>query len=235
MIRSLCSISCIAVASMIASTTALASTITLLPSDIHQNDTTTAQFADGNLTLTPLIGATPATFNGADPGRLGIDDQGTNANAFNDPDTDPNNGNEEKLQFEFSATSGLTRIGWDFSRTNVAISGFTADPLASFSGNNAGLSAQYSGGILSFALPFSPAFSDSDGFLDLANPAASAGATLLLSVSDPNEAGAQLAITAIEYATGIPEPSALLLMAGGLVVAGLRRVSRHARSCGSSV
>jgi hypothetical protein len=141
-----------------------------------------------------LIGGAAATFN-ANAARLGIDDQGTNANGFNDPDTDPNNGNEEMLEMAFSANAGLTQMSWDFSRAaNIEISGLPRRPRVPRSAGSSDpngvepdLSATYDAlsGTLSFALPFNIAFGNNDGFLDLANAAASAGATLTLKVTDP--------------------------------------------------
>jgi hypothetical protein len=113
---------------------ASASIVTLTPGDINGEDTNTAVFDNGDVIMRALIGGAAATFNG-NAARLGIDDQGTNANGFNDPDTDPNNGNEEMLEMAFSSTAGLTQMSWDFSRAaNIEISGFLSDPGASFSG-----------------------------------------------------------------------------------------------------
>jgi hypothetical protein len=212
---------------------ASASIVTLTPGDINGEDTNTAVFDNGDVIMRALIGGAAATFNG-NAARLGIDDQGTNANGFNDPDTDPNNGNEEMLEMAFSSTAGLTQMSWDFSRAaNIEISGFLSDPGASFSGQfqdpngvEPDLSATYDAlsGTLSFALPFNIAFGNNDGFLDLANAAASAGATLTLKVTDVNEAGAQLAITSISYDNNVPAPAGAALLAGaGLFVARRRR------------
>jgi hypothetical protein len=212
--------------------TASASIVTLTPDQINGGDTNNGVFDNGDVIMRALIGGSTATFN-ANAARLGIDDQGTNANAFNDPDTDPNNGNEEMLEMAFSANAGLTQLSWDFSRAaNVEISGFLADPGASFSGRNfdpngvlPDLSSTYDAltGTLSFALPFNIAFGGDDGFLDLANAAASAGATLTLKVTDPDEAGAQLAITSISYDSAVPAPAGAALLAGAGLVAMRRR------------
>lgn len=212
---------------------AAASIVTLTPGQINGEDTNTAVFDNGDVIMRALIGGSTATFN-ASAARLGIDDQGTNANGFNDPDTDPNNGNEEMLQMEFSANAGLTQLSWDFSRaSNVEISGFLADPGASFSGQFQDpngvvpdLSSTYDAltGTLSFALPFNIAFGNNDGFLDLANAAASAGATLTLKVSDIDQAGAQLAITSISYDNNVPAPAGVAVLAGaGALLARRRR------------
>lgn len=188
---------------------AQAAPVSLTPSQINGEDTTTTIFSDGDITLTPLVGNTPSTFNGGAV-RLGIDEQGTNNNAFNDPDTDPNNGNEEKLQMVFAASAGLTGLSWDFSRVDgpgandgVIISGFTADPLASTSGAGT-LSTTYDAATGTLNLQVSNAFVDADGILTLGNPAASAGQTLLMTVTDTTQANAQLAITGITYENSVP-------------------------------
>ncbi|MDQ8191562.1 PEP-CTERM sorting domain-containing protein [Roseibacillus persicicus] len=204
-----------------------AAVVTLSTPDINGGVSTTSSFSDGNLTLTPLQGTSAATFN-AHGIRLGIDDFGTNANSFNDPDTDPNNGNEEKLQFDFAPTVGLSSISYDFSRADgtgandgVIISGFTADPGVTFSISNANLFAVYNAGSVRLNLPGS-LFDGTETFINF-DPAASAGQTLLLSVTDTTQAGAQLAIRSISYDT-IPEPSSTALLAlGGLALLRRRR------------
>jgi hypothetical protein len=217
---------------------ASAAIVTLTPDQINGGDTNTSEFDNGEIRITALIGNTPATFN-TNAGRLGVDDQGTNGQAFNDPDTDPNNGNEEKLVLEFVATSGLTQLSWDFSRADggasvggVMISGFLADPNASFSGRNfdpngilPDLSSTYDAGTgtLYFELPFNIAFGNDDGFLDLANAAASAGTTLTISAFDTDQAGAQLAITSISYNNAVPTPGAAGVLGLALAAATRRR------------
>lgn len=198
--------------------TSLAASVTLSPGDISGLDTNTVSFSNGDLTLTPTIGGAPATFNG-NAARLGIDDQGSNANAFNDPDTDPNNGNEERLEFAFSSDSGLTGIAWDFSRADgpgpddgVIITGFTADPGASV---DAGASTEfpnsvsYNAGALNIQITGAN-FGGTIHALTLANPSASFGQTLLMTVTDTTQDGAQLAIRSISYEV-IPEPTTLML------------------------
>ncbi len=187
---------------------AQAGVVTLLPSDINGGDSATASFSNADVTLTPLQGGAAATFNG-NAARLGIDDFGTNVNAFNDPDTDPNNGNEEQLEFQFSATAGLTGISWDYSRADgpdplsgVIISGFSSDPGATLSGATGGGSVSYSNGSLLIKVGY--VSNGDDGILTLSNPGASAGATLLLSVTDEDQAGAQLAVTSISYEDAVP-------------------------------
>lgn len=221
---------CIAAGTAISS--ASAAVVTLTPDQINGGDTNTAQFDNGEIRITPFIGDTQATFN-TNAGRLGVDDQGTNGQAFNDPDTDPNNGNEEKLVLDFVATSGFTQLGWDFSRAeSVSISGFLADPGASFSGQNfdpngvePDLSATYDAntGTLSFSLPFNIAFGNNDGFLDLANAAASAGASLTIKVTDTSQAGGQLAITSLSYENAVPTPGAAGVLGLALAASARRR------------
>lgn len=186
---------------------AAAAIVPLTPANINLGDTNTAGFSNADLTLTPLQGGNPATFN-ANATRLGIDDFGTNANAFNDPDVDPSNGNEEQLRFVFAANAGLTELGWDFSRADgpgansgVFITGFSADPGATVSAG--GGTASYSNGKLTIKIPGS-SFSGTLRTLTLANPGASTGATLLLSVTDEDQAGAQLAIRGISYENAVP-------------------------------
>lgn len=188
--------------------------VTLLPSDINGGDTNRSLFNDGTLKLTPTLGGAVATFNGGAL-RLGIDGNGTNNNAFNDPDTNPNNGNEEGLIFELAANASLTQISWDFSRADgpgandgVVISGFLSDPGATLSGAVSNSSVTYNNGALNLQIAGSN-FGDPDGILSLASPEASAGQTLTLTVGDTTQAGAQLAITSISYeeeATPLPDP-----------------------------
>ncbi|MEQ8211280.1 MAG: PEP-CTERM sorting domain-containing protein [Lacipirellulaceae bacterium] len=209
---------------------AQAATVTLSPTDIHGNDTNTASFSNGDLTLTPFIGATQDTFNG-NPTRLGLDNAGTNNNAFNDPDTDPNNGNEEILEFIFSPLAGLSQIVWDFSRADgpgpddaVTISGFVSDPGATIT---PGVSVtnpntvSFSGGVLSLDIT-GQNFGGALDSVTLANPGASAGQTLILKVTDTTQGGAQLAIRSISYET-IPEPTSLVLFG----LAGICMISRR--------
>lgn len=218
-----------------------AAVTSLTPADINGGDTNTASYSDGNVTLTPFIGSTQATFN-ANAVRLGIDDQtgtGTNVNAFNDPDLDTNNGNEEKLEFDFSMTVGLSQISYDFSRADgpgtgfsndgVIISGFTADPTITFSAAITNLFYAWDSGSGSVRINIpAGAFNGNDISINF-DPDASRGQTLLMSVTDgtqgPTQAqtGGQLAIVGIAYDV-VPEPSISLL--GGLGLLGLLRRRR---------
>lgn len=211
----------------ITASSASATIISLSPSDINGLDTNTANFDDGALTLTPLVGGIPSTFN-ADAVRLGIDDGSVNPGAFNDPDTDPFNANGEQLEFVFVTTSGLTQISFDFSRANgpgpgdgVFISGFSEDPGAVITGADNFVS--FSNGVLELDLT---SFSDTDETLTLSNAAASAGQTLLLTVSDSTQANSQFAITGIQYdndVLAVPEPSSMALLGLGGLALLLRR------------
>ncbi|MBK1827316.1 beta strand repeat-containing protein [Haloferula rosea] len=191
-----------------------AAEVALTPGGINGLDSATIEFDNGDILLTPLQNGVPATFN-ANADRLGIDDFGTNANALNDPDTTAGNANDEQLEFVFSPNSGLTRLSWDFARADgplatdgVRISGFTSDPLATLTGpGTSGLS--YSAGTLRFDIS-SAGFTGTDGVLTLANPAASTGATLLLTVNDSTQAGAQLPITGISYEDAVPTKAPVL-------------------------
>jgi hypothetical protein len=193
-----------ALAATLIAAPALALVVDLTPGQINGNDTNTASFTDGMITLTPFVGDTQSTFNPSSV-RLGIDGTGTNANAFNDPDVDPNNGNEEKLQFQFASGVGLSRIAYDFSRADgpglddgVIITGFLVDPQVSFSISNPTLFANYAAGRLRLNIP-GGLFSGTAVDINFGVPSASAGQTLLLSVTDTTQAGAQLAITGISY------------------------------------
>ncbi len=193
-----------AAAAVLALPAAFGAVVNLTPAIINQGNTATTSFTDASVTLTPYIGTTPDTFN-ANATRLGIDNHGTNNNAFNDIDTDPNNGNEEKLQMVFASNAGLTQISWDFARADgpgaqsgVIITGFTADPGATLSGGVGTGTVTYNAGALLLKLP-GAAFGGTAGFLKLASRGASAGQTLLLSVTDEDQAGAQIAIRGISY------------------------------------
>jgi hypothetical protein len=223
------------------SASASAQIVDLTPTDIHGDDTNTASFTDAFLTLTPFIGTTQDTFNG-NGARLGIDDAGTNNNAFNDPDTDPFNGNEERLVFDFAADAGLTRISYDFSRADgdgpndgVVISGFLSDPGVTFTfsddGSDVGdgnLFAVFDSGAGNVRLNIpGQLFNGNDIDINF-DAAASNGQTLSLSVTDSTQAGAQLAILGIGYDSNIvavPEPTSVTCLA----IVGLAAFSRRRR------
>ncbi|MEO0529836.1 MAG: hypothetical protein AAF266_04575 [Planctomycetota bacterium] len=193
-------------------------TTTLSPEDINGADSNTISFADSGVTLTPLQAGTPATFNGG-TARLGIDDFGTNVNAFNDPDTDPNNGNEEELRYEFATNTGLSQLVYDFSRADgdgpddgVVFSGFVSDPGVTFSIGGAPVSeidlfAVYDAGAGSVRLNIPGRLFGGTQYEVNFDPAASAAQTLLMRTTDTTQGGAQLAIRSISY-TVLPEPTA---------------------------
>lgn len=202
-----------------------ATVVTLLPSDINGGVTTTESFSNAAVTITPTIvgSTTPVTFN-ADAVRLGIDGNGTNANAFNDPDATVGNAGEEGFTLQFAANSGLTGFAWDFSRFNTGtdangntvggllISGFTANPMAVLSGAVGAGTAVFdatSGSLRIGGVPFG----GPDTILTL-DVDASLGQLLTVNVNDPNQAGAQLALLSVTVET-VPEPSSALLL--GLV------------------
>jgi hypothetical protein len=217
-----------------------AAIVTLTPSDIHGNDSTTALFSNGEVTLTPFIldetGApAAATFND-NVNRIGIDDNNT-GQAFNDADTIVGNEGDELLVFDFVATSGLTQIAYDFSRADgpgpddgVRISGFLANPNITFSGStNAALTATYDAGSGSVLLNVpGTLFGGADTFVNF-DPTTSAGQTLTLTVNDTTQANAQFSIIGISYdndTVAIPEPSSL----AALSLVGLGVASRRKRS-----
>lgn len=212
--------------------------VTLLPSQINLGNTNTANFDNGEIVLTPLIRDAagvpqPATFN-ANATRLGIDGNGTNNNSFNDADTIFGNAGDELLQFDLGTTSGLTQIGWDFSRADgpdpnsgVFISGFLSNPNVTGSGNLAGVTQAYNAATGTLRLQISNFVGD-DTFVNF-DPLASVGQTLTLRVNDLDQANAQLAILSISYdnsVVAIPEPSSIALV-GVIGAAGVWRSRRR--------
>lgn len=194
-----------------ASTTLPAVVVDLLPSAIHNDDTTTASFTNGEITLTPTRGGVSEgiTFN-ANPVRLGIDEfggQGENAEAFSEADNIFGNGNEEGLNLDFNETSGLSEIAFHFSSfggenptDGVQISGFQADPQAFLSGFGAGAAGNtvtFEDGVLTVI--FTNAFGAAETTLNFPNPAASGGSNLVLTIGDSLPSVAQLAVLRISY------------------------------------
>lgn len=202
-----------------------AATINLTPTDIHADDTTTVSFSDGSLSLTPLVhdgtGFAATTFNG-NAARLGIDEQGTNNNAFNDGDLIVGNAGDEALEFDLEPGFGLSQVSYDFSRADgpgandgVVFSGFTANPIVTFSVANPNLFAVWDGvDSVRVNIPGS-LFGGVTTNINF-NSSASEGQTILMTVNDTTQAGAQLAIRGIAYST-VPEPTTLSLC--GLVAA----------------
>ena len=205
---------------------ASAAIISLTPTNIHGDDTNTASFSNGDITITPFVHNgtefVQDTFN-AQPARLGIDNNGTNNNAIADADTVVGNAGDEALEFIFAADRGLSRISYDFSRADgpgpndgAVITGFTQNPGVSFSVSDPNLFAVYDAGAGSVRLNIpGQLFGGAVVDVNFASLAASNGQTLLLTVNDTTQAGPQLAIRGIAYGT-IPEPSTLALIGLGL-------------------
>lgn len=203
-------------------TFAHAGIVSLTPTDIHGDDTTTASFSDGALTITPFVhdgtGFAQDTFNG-NPARLGIDNNplGTNNNGITDGDVIVGNAGDEALEFDFAAGFGLSRLSYDFSRADgpgandgVVFSGFTANPVVEFSVADANLFAVWNGvDAVRVNIPGS-LFGGAVVDINFTNPAASDGQTIFMTANDTTQAGAQLAIRSIAYSS-IPEPSSLAL------------------------
>ena len=210
-----------------------AAIVSLSPSDINGLDTTTTNFNNGEVSMTPFRGGLPVTFNG-NATRLGIDGVGSNNNAFNDPNTTVGDADDESLEIVFQPSIGLTQLSWDFSRADgpgpndgVLISGFTVDPGATIVFGGAGTrtgSVSYNAGVLQIDITGADFSGDID-LVNLSNPAASAGQTLVLTVNDTTQTGAQLAIRGFQYDNDvIPEPSSFALAAlAGLGIALRRR------------
>lgn len=226
--------SALACLALSASASTYAASISLTPTDIHGDDTNTASFSNGDVTITPFVhdgtGFVQDTFN-AQPARLGIDNNGTNNNAFNDGDTIVGNAGDERLEFIFDAEAGLSRISYDFSRADgpgpndgVIISGFTQNPGVSFSVSDPNLFSVYDAGAGTVRLNIpGELFSGTVVDVNFASVGASLGQTLILEAHDTTQAGAQLAIRGIGYTT-VPEPSAICL--GFLAAAALVRLRK---------
>ena len=80
--------------------------IRLTPSQINGLETTITNFTIEILPSPPFVWTAAATFLG-NAVRLVIDAAGANTNAFDDPEPDPNNGNEEKLLPVLQPISGM--------------------------------------------------------------------------------------------------------------------------------
>jgi len=221
----------------VASTASASISYTLSPADINGGDTTTASYSDAYVTLTPLKGGSPDTFN-ADADRLGIDGYVTNNAAFGGNGTGSYNTtfgdfDDESLRFDFAPGAGLLQISWDFARADgplttdgVQISGFLSDPGAVLTGEVPtavdSSSVSYSAGTINLQLSGAD-FGNPDGFLTFSNPAASYGQTLLLTVADSTQTGGQFPITSISV-SAVPEPGSLAMLGLlGVAAVGVRR------------
>lgn len=219
------------------STFANAAIVSLAPASINLGVTTTSSFSDAGVTLTPTLNGVADTFN-TNATRLGMDTAGSNAAAFNDPNTTVGDADDEGMTFSFAANSGLTQISYDFSRADgpgandgVVISGFLADPGVTFSVSNVDLFAVYNAGAGSVRLNI-PGSLFSNVLTEINfDPTRSAGQTLTMAVNDTTQVGAQFAIRGISYddaTVAVPEPSSIaaLCVVGAGVVA--RRRKRNA-------
>lgn len=214
-----------------------AALVTLTPAQINGGDTTTSFFINDDLALIPTITDAaglpqPATFN-ANATRLGIDEAGTNNNAFNDADTTIGNAGSEGLTLTLGASTGLTQITYDFSRADgpgsndgVVISGFLADPNVTFSISDPNLFAVYDAVTMSVRLNLpGTLFNGTETAINF-DPTTSAGQELSLAVGDTTQANSQFAIRSISYdndVVAVPEPSSALLVA----LAGLGLIRRR--------
>ena len=156
-------------------------------------------FTDGVITITPRDDSGAITGFGPSPQFMGPVG-GTNANAINDADGDPST-TDDRDTLEVSLTNGsaLRDIGFAFSRANpIAISGFAADPLATYSSNpgNGSLAYDASSGTLGI---FYNSFTGAQVVIDFANAAATDGQTLLFEVADMQQPGPQLAMNQVTY------------------------------------
>lgn len=226
-----------------------ASVVTFSAAEINGGDTDTTSFtdADGLVTITPTIGGsstipgtmTAVTFNSV-AARLGVDGNGSNNGSFNSAPlgaagASPANmaafQGVEGLTLDLGANAGLAGFSYDFSVFPIAdggllISGFTADPLAMFSGNVAGSTASFDSGTGTLQV-ITPNFTnDNDTILSL-SAAASLGQTLVFTVGGVNSPGGpatQFAATSFSV-EAIPEPSSALFL-GLAGLAGLVRRKR---------
>jgi O-glycosyl hydrolase len=165
---------------------------TLGPSDILAGGNHAASF-DGSLELIPSAGF------GVGPDYFGISG-GENPLALDDADGMAPA--DEWLDMGFPATSGLERIDVKWTRAVVRVSGFQADPQA-----DAG-SFDPASGVWSVVQPWTGSAMVSFRF---ANPAASAGRTLRVTVGDPFAPGPQIAFARVwSFEAGVEAPDVIL-------------------------
>jgi len=165
---------------------------------------------------------------------LGVLSSSGNVNAINDADGLFGGADQERLQLTLDAGYGLSAFTYNFSRANgtlatdgVSISGFLADPGATFAAGSLNGVATYSAGVLNFKIPGAQ-FSGTIRTVTFSNLAASDGATLEFVVADSGQAAPQLATQSFTV-QAVPEPTALalLLMGSGLLGWSLRRPRRQ--------
>ncbi len=163
-------------------------------------------FSDGSITISPFgPGGVPVSFGpGANfLGPLG----GSNDNGVDDVDGNPLTTNDqERLDVTLAPGVGLTQFEYAYTRANpVLITGFSADPLASFGlnpGNSGSLAFDSGNNVLAIFQLYNAGTSQ----LNFGNSIATAGQTLSFTVSDYNQTGPQLAFSSFTYDT----PSTLL-------------------------
>lgn len=212
-----------------------AATINLTPTDVSGVDTNTAQFSDGQLTITPFVhdgtGFVQDTFNG-NAARLGIDNNGTNNNAVADNDDVVGNAGDEAFEYAFSPTAGLSKITYDFSRafaagTNdgVVFTGFRSNPNVTFSIVEPDLFAiwEAASSTLRLNIP-GRLFGGAQVDINFNNVNASVGETIFMTVNDTSQAAPQLAIRGISYDI-VPEPASLSIVC----LAGIAMLVRRKR------
>lgn len=160
---------------------------------------------------------------------LGVLSSSGNVNAINDVDGIFGGADQERLRLALDPGATLSAFTYNFTRANgplatdgISISGFLADPIASFAPGSIVGTPTYSAGVLNFKVP-SAQFTGTIRTVSFANLAASDGATLEFVVADSSLAGPQLASRS--FTIVVPEPSActLVLMGLGFAARSLRR------------
>ncbi|MEQ8839087.1 MAG: hypothetical protein RID07_19940, partial [Lacipirellulaceae bacterium] len=111
-----------------ACTTQIASALTFGPADIFTGDT---DFSSTGILVEPVSPAATPEFGSNGGCCLGVVGGG-NDNSINNPDGLAGGGDDEGLKFTFSGGYALTQLDVIFTRGDILLSGFTANPLASF-------------------------------------------------------------------------------------------------------
>jgi hypothetical protein len=159
---------------------------------------------------------------------LGVLSTSGNVNSINDADGAFGGVDQERLRLTLDSGYGLSAFDWAWTRADgplttdgISISGFLADPGATFSGGITG-TPFYSAGVLNFQVAGAD-FSGTVRTVSFANLAASDGASLEIVVADSTQAGPQLTPRSFTVAV-VPEPSAFALLGLGAVgLLGMRR------------